>query len=98
MTHEKYRAICRAGFLLERLLYHPKLDRESREEAHRVLRHFPGAVELEKIFHGKEKYGLPVDYWKSMSNEPKFYRKEAKYANGTPGKNRGTAKIKSDGF
>ena len=47
MPHEQYRAICRAGFFLEKVMIAKKLNlKELSAEANRILRHFPCLQEI----------------------------------------------------
>ena len=75
-SQEKYRAICRAGFFLEKILYNKKVPENLRHEARALLRHFPMVIETEQIFLGFEKEYFPLGEWKYLSEEKKLMRKE----------------------
>jgi hypothetical protein len=75
-TDETYRAICRAGFFLESVRYRKRIPLDMKMESHRILRHFPGVVELEEIFKGKQADKMPNEVWKDMKTELEFLREK----------------------
>ena len=72
-TSEKFKSVCRAGFFLEKCLRDKKYEKEARM----ILRHFPGVIETEEIFNGREPI-KPESLWKDMSNERDSMRKSLK--------------------
>ena len=73
MTDEKYRAVCRAGFFLESVLYDKKIPESTRKSARMILRHFPRVIEMYEIFKGRESEKIPKDYWEYMIDERKHW-------------------------
>ena len=76
MTIEKYKAICRAGMFLEKMMYQG--DYDVKKEARMLLRHFPDVVELAEIFKGKESQWLSDDEWQFQAYERDRYRERWK--------------------
>lgn len=72
---EKYKAISRAGFFLESILFNSKRSKKDRESAGMILRHFPGPGGLELIFSGNEKLGYGL-YDVMIEERDTYWRKK----------------------
>jgi hypothetical protein len=61
MPHERFEAVALTREFLDRLLYPhktPRVPQAVREEARRLLRHYPVGIEMRWVWEGRERKGV----------------------------------------
>lgn len=70
LPNERFEAVALTRAFLERLLYPhktPRVPKEIREEARRLLRHYPVGIEMRWVWEGREWKGVEHLFKKSES-------------------------------